>query len=84
MRHSAVRDVGLRALKVAGWAGVGRRWWSICALWLRWYIAEVEWIMKLSLDNALEVRFSDVRRLAPPYGSIDVQVLSTSMHIKLT
>jgi hypothetical protein len=53
--HGAVRDVGLRALKVASWAGVGRRWWSICALWLRWYVTKVELIMKLSLDDALEV-----------------------------
>ena len=81
--HSAVRDVGLRALKVAGWAGVERRWWSICALWLRWYVTKVELIMKLSLDDALEVRFSDVRCLAPPCSSTDVQVLSTSTHIKL-
>ena len=83
MRCGAVRDIGLRTLKVAGWAGAGRRWWSICALWLRWYIAEVESIMKLSLNDALEVRFSDVRRLAPLCGSTDIQVLSTSTHIKL-
>jgi hypothetical protein len=38
--------------------------------------------MKLLLDDALEVRFSEVGRLAPPCGSTDVQVLSNSTHIQ--
>jgi hypothetical protein len=74
-----------RALKVASWAGGGEE----MVVHLRGmaeviqYVVEVESIMKLLLDDALEVRFSDVERLAPPCGSTDIQVLSNSTHIKL-